>query len=75
MLEYGPNANVQDRSGRTALHWAAWDGVDQDIVRQLLAHGADPNLANQFGVTPLSLAQVMKRPDIVALFKQAAAKK
>ena len=44
--------NAQDSESASALHWAAhWN--DLDAAKLLLAAGADPNLANRFGVTPL----------------------
>jgi hypothetical protein len=41
-----------DARGRTALHRAACGG-DPEIVRLLLAHGADPNRTTAEGATPL----------------------
>jgi ankyrin repeat protein len=41
--------------GTTALHWAAhWN--DLEMVNALLAAGADPKVANRYGVTPLAEA-------------------
>ncbi len=46
--------NVQP-DGTTALQWAAhWN--DLDAVKTLLTSGANPKLANRYGVTPLSEA-------------------
>jgi uncharacterized protein len=39
-------------SSASALHWAAHRN-DLDAVKRLLSEGADPNLENRFGVTPL----------------------
>jgi ankyrin repeat protein len=36
------DANLEDHSGRTALHYAV-DLDNAEIVRFLLKHGADPN--------------------------------
>ena len=48
-----PNAAQID--GATALHWAAH--YDQsDVVRQLIAAGANAATSNRYGVTPLALA-------------------
>ena len=49
------------------------DGVE--IIRLLLANGADPNLADKSGKTPLILAQQSKLSDIITLLKNAGAKK
>ena len=49
------DVNGRQPDGATALHWAAhW--ADMETVTVLLAAGADPNAANDFGVTPLSMA-------------------
>ena len=47
------NATAPD--GATALHWAAhWDLID--VAETLLAAGAEPTRANDYGVAPLFLA-------------------
>jgi ankyrin repeat protein len=45
-----------------------------EVIRQLLAHGANPNLGDRWGETPLILAQGCNRPDIVALLKRYGTK-
>jgi len=46
---------LTDRAGRTPLHYAA---LENDVVRlnDLLAHGADPDAADQDGFTPIHFA-------------------
>lgn len=44
-----------DQGGRTPLHYAALAN-DADAVSQLLAEGADPNVADRLGFTPLHFA-------------------
>ena len=47
--------NAAEADGATALAWAAyWD--QDEIVKLLLGAGADPDAANDYGVTPLILA-------------------
>jgi hypothetical protein len=49
--------NSADDTGATPLHHAAWDG-DLDLIRRLLAAGADPSRTEaRFGATPLGWAE------------------
>lgn len=58
--------------GGTALHWAAhWD--DGEAAGLLLAAGANPNAANDLGVTPLGLACVNGSAPMVARLLAAGA--
>jgi ankyrin repeat protein len=57
------------------LYWTVFSSDRINVARQLLAHGADPNLSNLDGMTPLKVAQELEYLDIVALLKQAGAKK
>ncbi len=59
LLERGANVNARMEDGATPLLFAVQDGVQNartDIIRQLLAAGADPNA---FGIqgTPLAIAE------------------
>lgn len=53
--------NKQDSQGNTALHHAAillpWKSEPE--TRRLLEYGADPNVQNVFGNTPLMLAAMV----------------
>ena len=49
------DVNEREADGSTALAWAAIRG-NADVARLLLKAGADPDLANAFGIGPLSLA-------------------
>lgn len=57
------DVNKQDKDGNTALAWAA--GFSLKRVKVLLAAGADPNIPNNLGTTPLSSAVCMGKKDIV----------
>jgi ankyrin repeat protein len=46
---------ADDPDGTTALHWAV-RANDLDAAQRLLRAGANPDAANRYGVTPLSLA-------------------
>jgi ankyrin repeat protein len=55
LLSQRADANSQAEDGTTALLWAAhWNDVD--IADLLIRAGADPNLANDLRMTPLSRA-------------------
>ncbi|MFO1064458.1 MAG: ankyrin repeat domain-containing protein [Pirellulales bacterium] len=64
--------NSPQADGMTALHWAVWH--DQpDIVRDLLARGAEVNATNRYQVTPLSTACTGGNEAIVRLLVDAGA--
>ena len=57
MAAKGADLNVRDRSGATALMWAAFnDAGDPAMVEALLAMGADPLASNKAGETALDWA-------------------
>ena len=62
--------NSRDDAGRTALLVATLHGQTK-AVKLLLAHGADPNLADADGVTPLRAAN--GHPAIITALKRAGA--
>jgi ankyrin repeat protein len=55
LLQGGARVNVQDRSGRTAVYWAAKNNY-AEVVEILLDGGADPNLTGPTVGTPLYVA-------------------
>lgn len=58
LLARGAKVNARDKLGRTALHYAAWNGpVTSAHVRLLIAAGADINAKDKQGWTPLMVAQ------------------
>lgn len=48
LLGHGANANHQDRTDATALHFAAYN-ADIEMVELLLKNGADPNIVDVHG--------------------------
>ncbi len=55
-LDAGVDVNARDGRGQTALYGAALQGYD-DVVKFLLAHGADPKIKDQRGFTALDAAE------------------
>jgi len=76
LLELGADVRPASRpAGYTALHSAADDGgqVAKDIVRMLLAAGADPNAQNSAGLTPLHTGGFTGDVEITKLLLEAGA--
>ncbi|MEM7394457.1 MAG: ankyrin repeat domain-containing protein [Verrucomicrobiota bacterium] len=67
-LFYGEDVNRQGAGGRTLLHEAVAGG-HRSSVRYLLENGADRNIKDASGMTPLGLAKLMKQPDLLTLFQ------
>ena len=55
-LELGGEVNASNAAGETALHGAAYTGRNS-IVQLLVDHGALLNVKNEFGWTPLTIAE------------------
>ena len=63
-LAAGADVNEKDAAAQTPLYFACFDnvdledtrGVDLEIIRALVAHHADPNIANVGGATPFMIA-------------------
>ena len=55
LLEWGADLNNVSNIGRTAIHWAAFQG-HKDVIRLLLDRGAHPKEVDHNGDTALSLA-------------------
>jgi len=74
MVENGADLDARDRSGSTALMWAAFNETgDARVVEALLEWGADPAATNQGGET--ALAWALRRGDtpVVAALRNAGA--
>ena len=68
MLAKGAVVNAQNRTGETALMYAAWRG-HSEIVKLLLEHRADAALKNRQGDTALTLAESRGHPVIVQMLQ------
>jgi Ankyrin repeats (3 copies) len=63
----------RDSSGRTALLLAVLSGRDA-VVAALLARGADPNISDAYGETPLHAAIAANRTEIAQALQRAGAR-
>ena len=51
------NLNVQDKNKQTPLFYALKEKSSLEVIRALLESGADPNIANYMGVSPMCIAE------------------
>ena len=66
------DANARQADGSTVLAWAVhWD--EQVVAQKLLGAGADPDIGNDYGVTPLFLAIKNRSEGMVRLLLKAGA--
>jgi ankyrin repeat protein len=56
--------NAQNKSGNTALHWAALNG-HLESVKHLLEYGADPTITNQRGHDAVYEAELNDKKEVV----------
>jgi ankyrin repeat protein len=71
LLQEGKSPNEQFDS--TTPLMVAIEKKNEVIIRILLEHGADPNIADQAGDTPLMIAVLKEYPDIVNILLTAGA--
>ena len=65
----GADLNTQDRNGGTALHWAVYYN-HKDVVEFLLMQGASPFIIDNQGVTPIDVARINNRKEILKVFEK-----
>jgi N-acyl-D-amino-acid deacylase len=74
LASHGADLNARDRSGSTALMWAAFDEAgDATIADELLARGADPFATNRSGESALTWALRRGETRAVAALRKAGA--
>ena len=71
LLDRGADSKVRAESGAGAL-WAASQAADAEIVKELLARGADPNEVRD-STTALMTAAAYEAPEVVKLLLAAGA--
>lgn len=73
IIDRGDDVNIiKDAEGDTFLHWACSHGY-LDLVRKLVEHGAQLNVTNRRGQTPLDLAKDTRRDTIVNYLQSISA--
>jgi Ankyrin repeats (3 copies) len=70
-----PDVNALDQSGQTALIFACKSPkANPDVVKALLAAGADVNLRARNGYAPLTWALARKNGDVIRILRHAGAR-
>jgi len=69
LLHAGALVDARDSHGNTPLGNAVFNsrGVG-DVIKVLRAHGADPNVENAHGISPLKLARTIANYDVRQFF-------
>lgn len=74
VLNAGPDVDAMDREQKTALHAAAEETIGVEVAQLLLDAKADPNKADDQGVTPLMKAADRGNVALAALLLRTGAK-
>jgi ankyrin repeat protein len=67
LLKNGADPNLTDKQGNTALHEAAWRGINPKATQDLLKAGARKAAKNKAGLTPLDIAKQKRRKKLIPL--------
>ena len=73
LLAAGADVKMKDDNGNTPLFGAA-QMCGPKIVGKLLAAGAEPNLVNGSGISPLGMALIMQKLDSAEVLVEKGAK-
>ena len=73
LIAKGAFINATDDKGGTPLHWAAYYGR-KDIAKLLLMQGADMYQKDKYGLTPIDVARINQKKEILELFKRYKSK-
>jgi len=74
LMDVGAQVDAENKNGMTALMISAKDG-NVEMVRTLLARGANPNKSDYTGRDSLGWALDSHRPAVIAILKDAQARK
>lgn len=75
LLERGANPNLKDHAGSPALYFAVAQGdFATNLVKALIAHGADVNFRTEHGDSLLGIALHNGHPAVASLLQDAGAK-
>ena len=72
LIKFNVKVNAQDKEGDTAMLTVVTSGFDKDVydfelVKLLLAHGADPNIKNNSGYSALENSRSIGGTNIVTV--------
>ena len=73
MYYYGADVHKASNRNRTPLHAASYEG-HIDVARLLLAHGADADVKDEDGDTPVADAKSRGHSAVVALLVESTKK-
>ena len=69
LIQYGANPNLQDIYGNTPLWKAVYSSQGKgEVIKILLSKNADKNLPNNYGISPIDLANTIANYDIKQFF-------
>ncbi|HEV3384643.1 MAG TPA: ankyrin repeat domain-containing protein [Gemmata sp.] len=70
LLKAGAAVDARDAHGNTPLSMAVFNSRGNgEVIKLLRAHGADPNVKNNHGVSPLNLARTIANFDVRQFFQ------
>ncbi len=65
LLKYGADANIQDEDGATPLYLCVNRRGDSNVYKNFIDNGANPDIVNSSGISPLHL--VIERGDHITM--------